>query len=257
MQEAIDIPAHDVLELAPMGIMLVRDGRILLANRRLSEWLGHPPESLAGLDEETAAHLGLDLLFEDYEELVLSGSDGEIRLRRRRMALPDGSEAHFFEDLTERTRLQRERNHFEELARTLDTRDAETGLLNRDAILQALESQISRSRRYGNALSVIRLTLKSSTEEAFPISLKNFAQELNAELRWADQIGRLGPNSFLLVLPETRCADAETLATKLGRDRVSLVGAIGWNVEVAISSWQAGDDARKLLRRFESDQDED
>lgn len=250
-----DIPARDVLALAPVGIMLVRGGRILLANRCLGEWIGRSPESLAGLDAETAAPSGLALLFEDYRELVLSGAAGEIRLSRRRVALPDGSEAHFFEDLTEQARLLRERNHFEELARTLDTRDPETGLLNNAAILQALESQVARSRRYGNPLSVIRLTLVSGTEQAFPLSLKNFAQELNAELRWADQIGRLGRNSFLLVLPETRLADAETLAAKLGRDRVSLAGATGWSVEVALSTWQSGDDARKLLRRFEPDEE--
>jgi GGDEF domain-containing protein len=252
MQDSVDdIPARDILELAPVGILLVRDGRLLLVNRRLAEWIGRPPETLAGLDAETAATFGLALLFEDYRELVLSGASGEIRLLRRRVVLPDGGEAHFFEDLTEQARLQRERNHFEELARTLDTRDPETGLLNRAAILQALESQIGRSRRYGNPLSVIRLALTSRTEEAFPLSLKSFAQELNAELRWADQIGRLGQNSFLLVLPETKRADAETLAAKLGRDRVSLAGATGWSVEVAISAWQPGDDARKLLRRFE------
>jgi GGDEF domain-containing protein len=244
------ISARDLLELAPVGIMLIRDGKVLLASRRLGEWIGRPPESLTGLSAEDAASFGLAPLFEDYRELVLSGAEGEIRLLRRRVTLPDGTEAHFFEDLTECTRLQRERNHFEELARTLNTRDPETGLLNGNAVFQALENQISRSRRYGNPLSVIRLTLKSTTEQAFPLSLKSFAQELNSELRWADQIGRLGPNSFLLVLPETQLPGAENLAAKLGRDRVSLAAAPGWKVDVAISTWQPGDDARGLLRRF-------
>lgn len=245
-----DIPARDLLELAPIGVMTVRDGRILSINPCLAGWLGRSRDSLVGLTAATAGTLGVSLLFEDYEVLTLSGNTGEIRLRRRKAELPAGGEAYFFEDLTAQYRLERECNRLRETARTLDPRDPETGVLNREAILQALESQVIRSRRYGNPLTVIRLTLKPPENQSTPISLKSFAHELDAELRWSDQIGRSGPTSFLLVLPETLRVGAEALACKLGRDRAPLVEAEGWALEVAVSSWHDGDDARKLLQEL-------
>lgn len=245
------VPAHEILDLAPLGIMSVRDGRILSVNRCLAEWLDRSPDFFVGLTAETAGTQGFSLLFDDFETLALSGSRGEIRLRRRRVKLPTGEEAVFFEDLTEQMRLERERNQLRETARRLDPRDPETGLLNREAILQALETQVIRSRRYGNPLTVMRLTLKPTMENSPPFSLKSFAHELDAELRWSDQIGRSGTHSFLLVLPETMRVGAESLAAKLGRDRAPLAEAEGWTMDVAVSSWQGGDDARKLLQELD------
>lgn len=247
-----DFPARDLFDLAPIGITVVKDGRIVAVNRCLAEWLGHPPEFFAGLTEETAESKGVSLLFEDYEMLLLSRNEGELRLHRRREELPEGrGEAYFFEDCSKLALLERERNTLKERARNLDPRDPETGLLNREAILQALENQVIRSRRYGNPLTVMKLSLKPPEDVSLPISLKSFAQELDAELRWSDQIGRSGPSSFLLVLPETLRGGAETLAAKLGRDRVPIVGAEGWGLEVAVYSWQGGDDARKLLQELD------
>lgn len=252
MQDLVDsIPARAILDVAPFGVMLLRNGRILFVNRKLAEWFGRDQKGFEGLSPETAEPLGFALLFEDYEELVLSRGEGELRLHRWQEELPGGVGVHFFEDLTERVRLQRERDQFRELARALDTRDSETGLLNREAILDALESQVSRSRRYGNPFSVIRLNLKRVRENPAPNSLKNFGRELNAELRWADQIGRFDQTSFLLVLPETRQNDAERLAAKLGKDRAILSDSERWAVETMVSSWQAGDDSEALLERLD------
>lgn len=243
--------ARGLLDQAPIGIMAVREGRILAVNRCLAEWLGHPPEFLIGLTAETADLLGVSLLFEDYETLVLSRNEGELQLHRQRTELPEGGEVYFFQDCTRQAQLERERNNLQEKIRSLDPRDPETGLLNREAILQALENQVIRSRRYGNPLTVMKLTLKPPEDGSLPISLKSFAQELDAELRWSDQIGRSGPSSFLLILPETLRVGAETLAAKLGHDRVPIAGTEGWALEVAVYSWQGGDDARKLLQELD------
>jgi GGDEF domain-containing protein len=250
MQDSIDdIPARDVLDLAPLGVMIVRGACILWMNRRLADWLGGTRESFTGLTRAAAETLGLGILFEDYAQLVWSGARGDIRLRCQRAALPDGGEVHFFEDLTEVARRERERDHFRELALSLETQDPETGLLNRQAILQALESQVNRSRRYGNPLLVIRLTVRPP-EKPGAVALKDIAQELYASLRWVDQIGRLEDTSLLLILPETPYIHAETLATRLGRERLAFAGAEGWSIATAVAAFQTGDDARKLLRRL-------
>jgi GGDEF domain-containing protein len=244
------IPFREAMDWAPLGLLVVRGGRILWANSCLAGWLGCGREALVGLGGEEAGRLGLAGLFDGGEELLSYRAGLEIRLRRRRVPLPDGSEAHYFEDIGERSKLARERDHFRELAQALETKDAETGLLNCRAILQALENHASRSRRYGNPLSLIRLSVKSPLGKHDPGVLKGIAQELNAELRWADQIGRLDATSFLAILPETFLGDAEALAAKLGHDRLARAKAEGWTVAVSATAWRAGDDARKMLRRL-------
>ncbi len=247
-----DIPARELLDLAPLGIMIARGGHILWMNHCLADWLGQERSSLLGLSREGAEPLGLAGLFDTGEELAVYRSGREIRLRCRCEPLSDGGVAHFFEEVGERMRLERERDHFRELARSLETKDADTGVLNCSAILQALENHLSRSRRYGNALSVIRLSVKPPQGKPDPAVMKGIAQELKAELRWADQIGRLDAVSFLAILPETLLDNAEALAAKLGHDRVVRARAEGWIVEVSATAWRSGDDVRKLLLRLVS-----
>jgi len=248
--------AIEALDKAPWGVMILREDRIIWVNARFSETLQISGEKLSGLSlSEPSALSGLTALFDkDSEELALELSNGETRrLRRWRPALlSNGAEVHYFEDVTELLRLEEERDRLQLVVKTLDTKDPETGLLSQNAILQALENQISRSRRYGNLLSVVRLTLAPplGTEEP-QAALRAISQEFNAQLRWADQIGRLDPTTFLLILPETSLNDAEELALKLGHDRVALASrAQGWTLGLAATAWRKGDDARKLLARL-------
>lgn len=256
MQDPIsEISAHELLDMAPLGAMILRDERILWVNHRMADWLGDVREPLAGLSRETATSLGLSGLF-DIEDGVaeLSPDNGTaLSLRRQCTTLAgNGEVVCFFENLAEWQNLERERDHFRQLAHELEIKDTETGLLNRKAILQALEIQVSRSRRYGNPLSLIRLFVKPPTEPPEPGSLKHFAMELKAELRWADQIGRLDKSSFLLILPETPEVGAEMLAAKLGKER-AIAGEGKWGLEAMVDAWQSGDDTRKLLRRLAPD----
>lgn len=244
------------LHRAPFGLALVRDTRVLWLNRQLAEILHVEPEALLGKGiEELPAGL-LALLDEQAEELAMTIADGTRRhLRRCLVRLPEqNAQAHYFVDITDQRELEAERERLQALVAAMDTRDAETGLKNRNAILQALENQISRSRRYGNPLAVIRLTLVPPPDAAEPENtLGGIAQEFNSQLRWADEIGRLDDESFLLILPETPLGDAEELTAKLEHDRIALAGrAEGWEIAFAVTDWRPGDDIRKLLDRISS-----
>jgi len=243
--------ATETLERAPVGILLMREGRVAWINASMAGILGGSTASYLGLDRDQAIPLGLAVLFGEAERVGLVRAGGEIRLRRRMARLADGSEAHYFEDITECSRLERERDYYQELSMSLDTKDLETGLPNRNSILQTLEEQVSRSRRYGNPLSLIRLELHPPPQGS-ALTLKTIAQELNAGLRWADYIGRLDTEVLLLILPETPLVDAESLATKLGDDRVAVAKSEGWSVRCTVVDWQ-GDDTRRLLQRLETD----
>lgn len=253
MQKAL----AEALDRAPVGVVIVRDWRILWANERLAQWFGMTKERLVGLTPEAAEGAGPAALFVEDDTLCIACCGGEPSwLRRRRTALADGAEAHFFEDVTDRVRIEQERTRLQELVASLRTKDPDTGLLSRNAILQALEGHVSRSRRYGNALSMIRVTLEPPHGAAEPdITLREIAQEFNAQLRWSDQIGRLDETTFLLVLPETVRTDAEALASKLRGERGALASAQMWRIDCTVVSWQRGDDVRKLLQRLYPDRD--
>jgi len=238
MQKAL----AEALDRAPMGVAIVRDRQILWVNDRLAQWFDMAKNPLAG-----AALFGGD------DRLCIARPAGPLWLRRERGALADGLEAYFFEDVTEQVRIEQDCARLQERVSVLNTKDVDTGLLNRNAILQALERHVSRSRRYGNALSVVRVTLEAPHGAAAETALREFARELNAQLRWADQVGRLDETSFLLILPETGRADAEALAIKLGDERLALAGTAMRRIDCAVASWQKGDDARKLMLRVYPD----
>jgi len=247
--------ARLALGLTPWGVLILRRQKILWANQSLAKMLHTLPEKIIGLTPASAPP-ALAALFEEHsEQLTVELNNGETRrLHRERLPLPAvDTEVHYFEDITERLNLEEERERLLTLVKTLDNRDAETGLMNRNAILLALDHQISRSRRYGNPLAAVRLTLEPphDCEEIHHIPLREISQEFNTQLRWADQIGRLDKTTFLLVLPETSLLDAEYLAETLARDRIALASrAGGWTIGFSTAAWCKGDDARKLIERL-------
>ncbi len=124
-------------------------------------------------------------------------------------------------------------------------------MLNLHGVIEALDRQVARSRRYGNAFSVIRLRLEATHRPADEDAIiRGFSHELRDRLRWADEVGHVGRNSFLLVLPETTGESAELLAAKMHEiPRMLVLSTEGWVLDTVVASWQKGDDCRKLLRR--------
>lgn len=243
------------LSHAPIGILMIQGQRIVWANNTLAQALRTTSEKVAGLDAAAARQTGVGALFDEQSpRLELTLPDGSVRhWRRLRQPLADSEvEAHFFFDITDQFALEEELRQLREHVKVLDTRDSETGLLSNHAILQALDAQITRSRRYGNPLSAIRLNLTPPPLQGeHHITLRTISQEFKVQLRWADLIGRLDASNFLLLLPETQQKDAESLAQKLAHDRIALASrAEGWAITFTVAEWRKGDDTRKLLKRL-------
>jgi GGDEF domain-containing protein len=233
-----------MLQGAPWGMALLRDGVLVWLNPRLQAYLQAMQAGADALLNWPDSPSGL---------IEIPLADGEtLCLRRRLQILPEGEALYCFEEVSELVRLGRENERLLAKLQALEGRDAETGLLSWDAVLRALEHQISRSRRYGNPLSAIRLILTPPPDMDDPHhTLKSLAQEFNALLRWTDQIGRVERGVFLLVLPETPLESAQLLAQELSNRRLALMARHGgWKVEAAATAWRKGDDARKLLQRL-------
>ncbi len=150
--------------------------------------------------------------------------------------------------------LEKERLDAEKLARI----DSLTGILNRRAILEILDSEVERARRYGNALSCLMLDLdhfkKFNDKYGHQFGdkvLQRIARVISGACRTHDHLGRYGGEEFLIVLPETRIDGAITFAERV-RSVVAETTLDGnkerMTVSIGVAEWCDGEDsARKLI----------
>jgi len=119
-------------------------------------------------------------------------------------------------------RLVQEREELQDVIREIKAMDEITGMLNRRGLYNVLEPQVSRSRRYGNNLSVLIAHVANYAALADKLNAEQQAEVILAcshmlkdQVRWADTIGRLDENEFLLILPETTEAATDKLKDML------------------------------------------
>lgn len=134
--------------------------------------------------------------------------------------------------------------------------DSKSGILNRQAIVQELSSQVSRSRRYGNDLALVQVRFSPGsgaepTEEWKDAARRRIAESLKEALRWADFVGALSPVEILVILPEcgieaahgvikkVQSALADDSDTQEG-DKIAAV--------FATTAWDIGDDPHGMLQ---------
>jgi len=115
---------------------------------------------------------------------------------------------------------------------------------------------VSRSRRYDNPLSVLKLHILIN-ENPQKIELTIIQQRLKDilmdELRWADMIGHTDQGSYLMVLPETPQDAVSALQTKLEKSlqlQLSKMDEdLGFHLVFADATWRKHDDSKRLLER--------
>lgn len=264
MEREMDTPmAIEALDHSPAGVMITgADGLVIWTNISLAELAQIDRDNACGKTEASvlAAHLsaipGSPNLFK-----VTSAPAWEDRwLLSVTYPMSTGSTVRYFVDVSETVRLREQRDELTAQLEGKNTADGLTGLLNARALMQALEPQVSRSRRYGNPLSVIVMEVaafKPSAGENTPSVeqvLTSVSHYLRDQMRWVDLIGRTGDNQFTLILPETSKVDAEKLAEKILQRMDSLTlpngdAQIKVNASLGVAGWQKGDDLNKFLSR--------
>lgn len=165
-------------------------------------------------------------------------------------------------DVTELQGLIEDRENLKTRVAELNPHDPVTGMLNRRALFQNLEQQASRSRRYGNPVSVMVMRIANlldyirhyGNEQADQL-LVNVSQTLNDQMRWADVIGRLDKTEFLFILPETSEEVTRELREKI-REHVGKIPLPGVDddsmhlqLEFGMAQWRKGDDVGMLMQR--------
>ena len=258
--------ATEALSNAPFGVLILdKTGHITWLNQALERLLGVNTEQLVGRNESSVDSKWRALLFGPEATLLFEADDARpdcwLQTWRAKSHITGGA-IHYYSDITDLQNTREDRARLsEELAQHV-TRDPVTGLPNRQALLQGLEPLVSRSRRYHNPLSVIRLRIDNLSEIEAEFGLGNgdialtaVAQMLKDQMRWADLIGRFDKDEFLLVLPETALDAANQLLNKL-RQRCSDLAPGARNgrpisliAKFGTAGWILGDDRAKLLRR--------
>ncbi len=251
--------ASQALQTAPIGTLILNNkNEIEWYNDTLLELLGLTQQQLAAKSAEALQQDARTLLLSPPETIFLQQGERERWIRCYRQSSDNGSQTHFYIDISREQQLQLERDRLAEELQTLTTRDPLTGLSNQRALLQGLEPLVSRSRRYGNPLSVIELKIDSgeqSTPEQNDSTCIKISQMLKDQMRWADLIGRIDNSDFLLILPETPEESARQLAEKICSlsDELQIEGQEGKMLQprtyCGVAGWSKGDDSTRLLQR--------
>ena len=141
--------------------------------------------------------------------------------------------------------------------------DPLTGLANRRFILTQLNGLVSGARRHERPLSIAIVDIdhfKAVNDEfghaAGDRVLAAVTAALRARLRAEDQLGRLGGEEFLALLPDADAAAAGAAAAKLcsevARLRVAVDGhELAVTVSVGWAAWE-GEPTEELLRRADA-----
>ncbi|MDT9001477.1 GGDEF domain-containing protein [Paucibacter sp. APW11] len=146
--------------------------------------------------------------------------------------------------------------------RRLAQHDGLTGLYNRRRVLQLLEAEIERARRYQLQLALLSVDLdnfkKINDSQGHACGdrvLKDVARLFRQTLRQEDLAGRVGGEEFLLLLPHTGEAAALQLAERLRAQMEAELSVVpGWPVtaSIGVASWMPGLGADELLQRADT-----
>lgn len=250
----------ELLDSIPAGVLVEDpDGSVTWVNSTLATQLGVARESLVGGPMEA---LPLERVSSEgaaqslYRVTVEAEGDAKrlgVTSQRLGGQAADGPTVYFFQDVAAAAAGGSDNPVIQLLASRLSV-DSDTGALDRRGILQALQSEVSRSRRYQNPLSVVAMRIAPrdpAGKAASSVLMQDAARFLKDQTRWADIIGRWEECEFLMVLPETDEDSASQLVKKVEAllDEGAPDGVPAFVASFGVAGWSRGDDAAFLLER--------
>jgi two-component system cell cycle response regulator len=133
--------------------------------------------------------------------------------------------------------------------------DPLTGLSNRRFILTQLAGMVSGARRHGRPLSIAIVDLdhfKSINDEHGHQTgddvLTAAVGAMRRRLRAEDQLGRLGGEEFLVLLPDTGADAAPVVADSLRGEVAGAAAPVAVTASAGVATWE-GEAPEELLRR--------
>jgi len=122
--------------------------------------------------------------------------------------------------------------------------DKMTGIYNREHVLELLKQEFMQSKRYGNNFSCAMMDIDhfKNFNDTYghligDFVLKETTHVISQSIRESDMFGRYGGEEFLLVLPNTKIADAfpfvDKIRTKIA-DHAFVIGDLELSVRISI-----------------------
>lgn len=219
-----------------------------LCTRRVVDFA--PPAAEAEFDAVWSLFLHEGKQRGDYQLQMPDGRICDIEFSATANVLP-GCHLSIIRDVTERKRLEAEREQLiarvQELART----DPLTELPNRRVWNERLADEMRRARRFVEPLAIAILDLDnfkalndSRGHAAGDRLLQEIAAGWPAQLRDIDLLARLGGDEFGLLLPTCSQSEQRRVLERL-RDAMPS----GHTFSVGVASWDGAEEADRLLER--------
>ena len=262
-QSTPDVLKYDALyTIMAMGVIVSDSNETIeWVNPFLCQLIDTVPESLVGAPVKSLLNLSkLQPVnyVQRYEVTTDTGKEAWLQCTKTTVQ-DDNGEIHHVRFVTDISDFQARQSSRVNVNSHVDESrmDEITGSLNRKAILQELDAQVSRSRRYGNCLSVILMeckftqSLHADKKDAILFSIAN---SIKANLRWVDQIGVMSPERFLIILPESDIQAAEQAWGKIMAELQEVTMQEGQqylHTERSITEWQTGEDKETLIQKLE------
>ena len=246
--------AQSLLQSCPIALLLVDDNdKIHAYNSAFAALLGEAAATLKGAsrsDGLLAPLLGTGTLIHwvrpDGDERWLAlesfAIDGEPRVNAR-----------FYQDVTEKLRLKKERDALQTELRKQALNDEHLpSLLSRFGLQVSLQPLVSASRRYNSPLSLACISIESDMDR--DKALTKISYLLKDQTRWADLVGCNAERDFILILQETTRDSALQLVDKLVAHiaRMNESAETGIRACFGVTQCQRNDDAESMLERAEA-----
>jgi diguanylate cyclase (GGDEF)-like protein len=138
-------------------------------------------------------------------------------------------------------------------------RDLLCGVFNRRGIEQKLDTELRRSGRSGNGLSIALIDIDHfktindyAGHAAGDTALRDVVSAISGRLRPYDLLGRFGGDEFLLIFPRTHCSDALAVSSRIEQSvrELSIPGAeLPLTISIGLTEAASGEIAGSLLAR--------
>ena len=139
--------------------------------------------------------------------------------------------------------------------------DALTGVLSRKAWEDLARRELSRAEAGGPAPSVLMIDIdrfKSVNDTwghaAGDAVLQAFATVATGHLRPGDQLGRMGGEEFVVLLPRATSAQAAAVAERIraAAEASTLVEGVRYTLSAGVATWARGDGLEQLAARADA-----
>lgn len=240
----MQIEQSEILEQSPLGVLICdSDHRVLWGNNRFTLETGLAQQDIVGRLyaslplEAIDKHAHIVQLFDDNSKNPKRFAYWQANLKD-----PEGSVAHYFA-------LERD-----QVAKHAYADGSK--LPKRASWVEFLDYEVSRSRRYDNPLSLLKLHVllldkpESIADETISQTIRDTLMDV---LRWADMIGNTSLDGYLMVLPETPNSALEQLESKISAAIETQLNFLSTDLNCHIvfgsAHWQKHDDSQKMLKR--------